>query len=282
MRFIIKILQFGLMVCVLVLVYCVIFSSQFSSNQNLTQTLEGSGFYNFAAGAIAQQINAQVVGDQESTEVLKKQIAAGISPQLAKAAVQPLQISLLEWLQSKGSEPALILEAGPIKEKLLSMSDDPSLKFNLTKLIPDQIDLAATDILSPQELNSLKQIKYFYQTANALIMPMLIAVVFASVCLLIVNIRRGSKKVTSFLYPSLAAALLGLIMVGISYLLEPLLKSKEISPSTSDVLGGFTLIVVRQSLPVWITIGIFALSGIIIARIVFRTKDKKLKEKHKK
>lgn len=279
-----KFLQIVLCLALTILVFCFVFVGVFQSNQQLTQTLDRADFYTAASKIMADQINAQLTGEEKEVDLAKQSIEQGISASLARTTLQPIQIALITWLASDQDNLKLDLDMQAIKSKVTSSVDSTELKFSLTKLIPDNLELTNTNDINSGDLESLKRAKSFYLLANDAIPVLGLVVCGASVLLFVINIRRGSKKLTSFLFPAAASSIIGLIIVGLSYPIEGLFKISS-TASQQELSINLTIrilvAVAQQTLWYYVIIGIISISGIIIARIVYKKRDKKLKDKKK-
>lgn len=277
----------GVILCLslALLVFCFTFVSVFKSNQQLTQALDGADFYTVASKLIANQISAQLIGEDDEINLAKQSIEQGISSELARTTLQPLQIAMIDWLANDQGELRLELDMQTIKTKVTSSVDNADIKFSLTKLIPDQLELTKGDNIEAADLAMLNRVKTLYKTANDSIPVLVLFVAVSSLLLFFINIRRGSKKITSILVSASAASIIGMIMVGISYPLEGFIK---VSSSASQQELGVNLAlrlliaIIQQTFWNYIVIGIISISGIIIARFIFKKRDKKLKDKKKK
>lgn len=277
----------GVILCLslALLVFCFTFVSVFKSNQQLTQALDGADFYTVASKLIANQISAQLIGEDDEINLAKQSIEKGISSELARTTLQPLQIAMIDWLANDQGELRLELDMQTIKTKVTSSVDNADIKFSLTKLIPDQLELTKGDNIEAADSAMLNRVKTLYKTANDSIPVLVLLVAVSSLLLFFINIRKGSKKITSILLSASAASIIGMIMVGISYPLEGFIK---VSSSASQQELGVNLAlrlliaIIQQTFWNYIVIGIISISGIIIARFIFKKRDKKLKDKKKK
>lgn len=267
------------------LVFCFTFVGIFKSNQQLTQVLDKADFYTAASKLIAGQINSQLTGEEKEVNLAKQSIEQGISSQLARATLQPLQIALISWLTSEQDDLRLDLDLQSIKTKVTSSVSNPDIKFSLTKLIPDTLELTKSDGIQSDDRDALKRAKMAYQTANDAIPILALIVVGASVLLFIINIRKGSKKFTSIFFSAVTTSIFGLLAVGLSYPVEGLIGAGNTTSQQElgmNISIRLLLAVIQQTLWYFIIIGIIGVSGIILARIVFKKRDKKLKDKKKK
>ena len=247
--------------------------------------MDGADFYTVASNLIANQISAQLIGEDDEINLAKQSIEKGISSELARTTLQPLQIAMIDWLANDQGELRLELDMQTIKTKVTSSVDNADIKFSLTKLIPDQLELTKGDNIEAADLAMLNRVKTLYKTANDSIPVLVLLVAVSSLLLFFINIRKGSKKITSILLSASAASIIGMIMVGISYPLEGFIK---VSSSASQQELGVNLAlrlliaIIQQTFWNYIVIGIISISGIIIARFIFKKRDKKLKDKKKK
>ena len=88
MGFINKILQFVLGIGLLLLVYAMVITGTFSSSQKLTEVLNQSGFYDSLAKGLSNQLKAQVIGTDSTTQIIKAGIGQGVTPDLVRALMQ--------------------------------------------------------------------------------------------------------------------------------------------------------------------------------------------------
>lgn len=280
-----KLLQVAVLVSVILLVICWYFVGIFKSNQQLTALLDDAGFYTVAAKIISEQINSQLVGDEKSVGAAKLAIEQSISPQLAKTTLQPMQIAFMEWLSNEEKTFSIDIDLTAIKNKATNGTSEPDLKFLLTKLLPDNLNISSAEQINEQQTRSLSQFKSIYQLSEKAIPILAMFIVSLSVILFILNFRRGSKKITSILMPLVGASIVGMVFIGISYPLQDMVQI-NISQSQTEIGVNVTfkllLTVLQLTLWSWVVIGLLSISGIIISRLIYRTRDKKIKENKKK
>lgn len=284
-KLITKILQITVLISVTLLVICWYFVGTFKSNQQLTALLDDAEFYPFAAKIISEQINSQLVGDEKSVSATKLAIEQSISSQLAKTTLQPMQIAIIEWLSNEEEKFSLEIDLTAIKNKATNATSEPELKFLLTKLLPDNLNISSAEKINEQDTKSLGQFKSFYQFSEKAIPILALFIVSLFVILLILNFRRGSKKITSILMPLAGASIVGLVLIGLSYPLQDMIQISTSQSQTEigvNVTLKLLLAVLQLTLWSWVMIGLFSISGIIISRLNYRTKDKKIKENIKK
>jgi Na+-transporting NADH:ubiquinone oxidoreductase subunit NqrC len=279
-----KFLQVLLCLSLIALVLCFTSVNVFKSNEQLTYTLDKAKFYSAAARIIASQINSQIIGDEKEVNFAKQSIEQGISAELVRITFQPIQIALISWLTNERDDLKLNLDMQAIKTKVENSIDSSELKFLLTKLIPDNLELTDTKNNQFIDFDSLKRVKAFYAATEDSIPILGVAICGLSGLLFILNIHRGSKKLTSFLLPSTIASIIGLFLVGLSYLIEGMIST---SNSTShrglslDLSIRILTAIIQQALWYYVAIGIISLSGIIIAKRIFKKRDNKLKDRKK-
>lgn len=284
MKFLVKFLQIVAMVGLLLLVFCWTIVGILRSNQQLTGVLDNSGFYEVASVAVVKQINGQLTGDEQSVETTKQIVQQKISKQLVRAALQPLQITIIEWLIEDHNNLKIELDLQEIKSKLTDQLEAEQ-KFTINKTLPDRLILPREDQFGQQDLSTLHSIKSIYQFSEFAIPVLGLSIFGSSVLLLIMNLRRGSRKYTSFLYPIFLASAVGLLLVGVSYLFKDMVV---VNSELSQVALGASLIsrimiaVIQQTLWLWVMVGILSISSIMITRVLLRKQDKKQKEKHRK
>lgn len=78
---------------------------------------------------------------------------------------------------------------------------------------------------------------------------------------------------------------MGLVLIGLSYPLQDMIQISTSQSQTEigvNVTLKLLLAVLQLTLWSWVVIGLFSISGIIISRLIYRTKDKKIKENIKK
>lgn len=279
-----KFLQVILCILLTALVLCFTLVNVFKSNEQLTQTLDRAEFYSAASRIIASQINAQLTGDEKEVDLAKQSIEQGISAGLARTTLQPIQIALITWLANEQNDLKLDLDMQAIKSKVINSVDGSELKFSLTKLIPDNLELTDTKNNQSVDLESLKKAKAVYTAAEDSIPILGVVVCGLSGLLFILNIHKGSKKLSSFLMPTAAASIIGLVLVGLSYPIEGMISISTTTSQQELSLGLSIRIlaaVIQQALWYYVVIGIISVSGIIIARVIFKKRDKKLKDKKK-
>lgn len=285
MSFINKILQFFLSVSIVLLVFVLSITSTLSSSQKLTVVLDSSGFYQALSTGLATQLKNQVIERGNDAALVKKSIDLAITPDLVKGLMQPTQIAFVSWLSQSSSSLDVKLDLSTTKDKISSKADTSGVRFEIAKIIPDNIELVANNGSSGSSaLSSLEKLKYFYQLMLQAI-PILWAVAFISTSLLFVfNLRKGSKKLSRIMTAVTTAGIIGLAICLLSRLLSSSVKLGQFdSFSVVDLALIVRLIVAiaSETLLVFSIIAGFGLLGILIAKVVFRASDKKIKHNKK-
>ena len=274
-----RILQAVVCLSFLLLVFAMSLVGTFSSNQRLTQVLAGSGFYNTAAKSLSSLLISQLSGNEAIVGLAKNGIGQAVTPEVVKSTLQPSQISILEWLNSPNGPIALQLDLVQLRSKALSGIDDPRAKFEITKISPDSISLISPDSEDKTILDRLQYAKLIYTTASQAIPFLWVTISISILSLVIVNIRKGSRKITSPAYSLAFGSIVGLVMAFSANLLSAnnLLISSDPSRLMDPLaLGRVIVFLLSQTLPVFIAVGLASVLAIIIAKVVFRASDRAL------
>lgn len=280
-----KILQLFLCVSILLLVFVLSITSTLSSSQKLTGVLDSSGFYRALSTGLATQLKNQVIDNGNDAVLVRKSIDSAITPDLVKGIMQPSQIAFVSWINQTSASLDVKLDLSTTKDKISSKADTSAVRFEIVKIIPDNIELVAQQGRSGSNaLSSLEKFKYFYQLLIKAI-PILWAIALISAALLFIfNLTKGSKKLSRIFTAVTAAGIFGLIICALSRLLSDSIKLGQFdSFSVVDLALIVRLIVTiaSETLLVFSIIAGFGLLGILIAKIVFRASDKKIKHKKK-
>ena len=263
-----RILQAVVCLSFLLLVFAMSLVGTFSSNQRLTQVLVGSGFYNTAAKSLSSLLISQLSGNEAIVGLAKNGIGQAVTPEVVKSTLQPSQISI-----------TLQLDLAQLRSKALSGIDDPRAKFEITKIIPDSISLISPDSEDKTILDRLQYAKLIYTTASQAIPFLWVTISISILSLVIVNIRKGSRKITSPAYSLAFGSIIGLVMAFSANLLSAnnLLISSDPSRLMDPLaLGRVIVFLLSQTLPVFIAVGLASVLAIIIAKVVFRASDRAL------
>jgi Na+-transporting NADH:ubiquinone oxidoreductase subunit NqrC len=289
MGFINKIIQFVLFISVLLVVILSTFVGVFSSNQRLTQALDKSGFYKSAAILMSKTLKDQVVTDSPVlTELIKNSISSTVNSDLAKNVIQPSQIVFVEWLNSNSKDLEVNLDLLGLKNKITATSGNSQVKFEITKLLPDNFELMAANNKSDENIiGQLEQIRSIYSFTKKYLPYLWLTIGASALLLLVLNIRSGSKKVTRIFYPAVGAAIIGIILALISSYGSDLIISNLSATSQANsgaLVVKLLLTILQETLNIFVATAIAAVVGSIIAKAIYRSRDKELKKKrrHKK
>ena len=161
-------------------------------------------------------------------------------------------------------------------------AENPQAKFELTKLFPDVIVVVDSKNNDQAITQGIVRFKQAYQATKTAI-PVLWGVALASALLLfILNLAGGSKKITRIGYGLVSASIIGLALSLLAKLVASginlkLADSKSILDA--NLITKLIVVVISQTFMVFVVIATAALLAIVLAKIVFRGRDKKLKKK---
>ena len=286
MKFINKILQAILLIVFLCLVYSISIVGVFSSNQKLTKVLDESGFYEASSKLMAEELNKQVSSSNSLlNEAIKNSISTTVNSDVAKSVIQPAQIVLLEWLNNKQDSLNVDLDLLPIKNKVSLKTTDNQVRFEITKLLPDNFILLDDSKDESNILPQLLRVKELYRSLEQLI-PYLWLVLGSTIALLfLLNLRSGSKKINRILVPILIGSVFGIIIALGSSFASTSIGLDIVSSSGIDnfqLLTKLLLAIARDTFTIFAIISAASLAGVFISKAVFRGRDKHLKKKNKK
>lgn len=286
MKFINKILQAILLIVFLCLVYSISIVGVFSSNQKLTKVLDESGFYEASSKLMAEELNKQVSSSNSLlNEAIKNSISTTVNSDVAKSVIQPAQIVLLEWLNNKQDSLNVDLDLLPIKNKVSLKTTDNQVRFEITKLLPDNFILLDDSKDESNILPQLLRVKELYRSLEQLI-PYLWLVLGSTIALLfLLNLRSGSKKINRILVPILIGSVFGIIIALGSSFASTSIGLDIASSSGIDnfqLLTKLLLTIARDTFTIFAIISAASLAGVFISKAVFRGRDKHLKKKNKK
>jgi|694.fasta_scaffold28006_4 hypothetical protein len=286
MKFINKILQAILLIVFLCLVYSLSIVGVFSSNQKLTKVLDESGFYEASSKLMAEELNKQVSSSNSLlNEVIKNSISTTVNSDVAKSVIQPAQIVLLEWLNNKQGSLNVDLDLLPIKNKVSLKTTDNQVRFEITRLLPDNFILLDDSKDESNILPQLLRVKELYRSLEQLI-PYLWLVLGSTIALLfLLNLRSGSKKINRILGPILIGSVFGIIIALGSSFASTSIGLDIASSSGIDnfqLLTKLLLTIARDTFTIFAIISAASLAGVFISKAVFRGRDKHLKKKNKK
>jgi hypothetical protein len=286
MKFINKILQAILLIVFLCLVYSLSIVGVFSSNQKLTKVLDESGFYEASSKLMAEELNKQVSSSNSLlNEAIKNSISTTVNSDVAKSVIQPAQIVLLEWLNNKQGSLNVDLDLLPIKNKVSLKTTDNQVRFEITRLLPDNFILLDDSKDESNILPQLLRVKELYRSLEQLI-PYLWLVLGSTIALLfLLNLRSGSKKINRILGPILIGSVFGIIIALGSSFASTSIGLDIASSSGIDnfqLLTKLLLTIARDTFTIFAIISAASLAGVFISKAVFRGRDKHLKKKNKK
>jgi len=286
MKFINKILQAILLIVFLCLVYSLSIVGVFSSNQKLTKVLDESGFYEASSRLMAEELNKQVSSSNSLlNEAIKNSISTTVNSDVAKSVIQPAQIVLLEWLNNKQDSLNVDLDLLPIKNKVSLKTTDNQVRFEITRLLPDNFILLDDSKDESNILPQLLRVKELYRSLEQLI-PYLWLVLGSTIALLfLLNLRSGSKKINRILGPILIGSVFGIIIALGSSFASTSIGLDIASSSGIDnfqLLTKLLLTIARDTFTIFAIISAASLAGVFISKAVFRGRDKHLKKKNKK
>ncbi len=277
-----KLLQFIICISVVLLVYAMTFVGVFSSNQKITQVLDESGFYKSTAMSLSSSLKSQVVGSGDVVTIVQNGISSAVSPELVKSILQDSQISIIEWLNNSSQSIEIEIDLQPIKKSINSKLDDPKAKFEVSKILPDYLTIISKDKTDQNVLGQLDKARSIYATAVTLI-PILWAVIIGgSVLVALLNIKKGSKKLSRVFTAFLAGSIIGLIVAGLTTILYSALGIGSPTSQTDfgvGMIGAIVATLISQTIPVFLVIAGASVFGIIISKVIFKRSDKKIKEK---
>lgn len=285
MRFINKIIQFVLFVAALLLINIFTFVGIFSSNQNLTKILETSGFYSVASKSMSSELIGQITtSNQNLSAAIKNSLELVINPDIAKTVITPGQIVFVEWLNNGQPAIDLDLDLLPIKNKLISSSVDPKVRFEITKLLPDNLLILSSKKDDNNILPQLERIKLAYTTAKNALPTLWLVVASCALLLFVLNLKKGSKKFTKVFYPLLFAGALGLVAATAAVVVASniaLDSSAKLEPNNFQLLTKIMMVAVQQTTLAFSLLAVTSLVAIVVVRFVYRGRDKALKHKGK-
>lgn len=277
-----KFFQFLLGLSVLLLVYAMTLTGTFSSSQKLTEVLNQSGFYDSLAKGLSSQLQNQVIGNAEVSQAIKSGISAGVTPDLVRSVMQPSQIATVDWLNHSSSNLDIRLDLETVKDKILAKVEDPKAKFEVVKILPDMIVVIDTKSTQTGIATGLERFKQTYSIIKTSV-PVLWAIsVGSALVLLLINLAGGSKKITRICYGLVFGSIVGIALAFIFRFIASginlsVIDSKSVIDAT--LVTKIMVTIISQTLMTFVVIGSIAVVGILLAKIIFRGRDKKLKKK---
>jgi hypothetical protein len=171
-----------------------------------------------------------------------------------------------------------------VKDKISNKVDDPKARFEITKLLPDTIVIIDAGKKDNSTLAGIERFKQAYEFIKISIPFLWASVLGSALFLFVLNLRGGSKKFTRVFYAVVFGAIIGIALALIfKYVAGGINLSITDSQSLLDVtlITKLVITLIGQTLPIFIFLAGGAIVGGLIAKVVFRSKDKKIKNKKK-
>jgi hypothetical protein len=283
MKIINKLIALVLFVSFMVLVYATSLIGIFSSNQKLTKVLDDSGFYKASSVLMSEELSKQINSPNSLlNEAIKNSISASITSDVAKKVIQPTQILIVEWLNNKQDKITIDLDLLPIKNKVATKSADNQIKFEITRLLPDSIDVLSESNDKSGLLTQLNRVKEVYLNVKMALPFIWMVFGVSALIMFLLNIRSGSNKFNRILYTTLFASILGLLISALSSFSA---SSINLEITTGQGIDNFQLVtkliltVLKDSFMTFVIAAAISAVGIIVFKILFKSRDKHLKKK---
>lgn len=277
-----KLLQFIFGLAVIFLVYTMTVTGAFSSSQKLTEILNQSGFYDSLATGLSTQLKGQVVAPPELAKEINSGIASAVTPDLVRGIMQPSQIAIVGWLNKSGESLEVSIDSGTIKEKISSKISDPGARFEVAKFLPDTIIIVDLKKKDSSLVTGLERFRQLYQLSKTAIPILWGAALISTVLIFTLNLAKGSKKISKISNALVSAASVGIVL---ALLFGLVAKGIKLGVADSQSVIDVTLItkifatLISQTLVVFIILLAAGMLATMISKLVFRSKDKKLKKK---
>ena len=283
MKIINKLIALVLFVSFMVLVYATSLIGIFSSNQKLTKVLDDSGFYKASSVLMSEELNKQINSPNSLlNEAIKNSISASITSDVAKKVIQPTQILIVECLNNKQDKITIDLDLLPIKNKVATKSADNQIKFEITRLLPDSIDVLSESNDKSGLLAQLNRVKEVYLNVKMALPFIWMVFGISALTMFLLNIRSGSNKFNRILYTTLFASILGLLISALSSFSA---SSINLEITTGQGIDNFQLVtkliltVLKDSFMTFVIAAAISAVGIIVFKVLFKSRDKHLKKK---
>lgn len=283
MKIINKLIALVLFVSFMVLVYATSLIGIFSSNQKLTKVLDDSGFYKASSVLMSEELSKQINSPNSLlNEAIKNSISASITSDVAKKVIQPTQILIVEWLNNKQDKITIDLDLLPIKNKVATKSADNQIKFEITRLLPDSIDVLSESNDKSGLLAQLNRVKEVYLNVKMALPFIWMVFGISALTMFLLNIRSGSNKFNRILYTTLFASILGLLISALSSFSA---SSINLEITTGQGIDNFQLVtkliltVLKDSFMTFVIAAAISAVGIIVFKVLFKSRDKHLKKK---
>jgi hypothetical protein len=284
MKLVIRFIQGVVCIAAIVAMYSFWYTQTLSSNQQTTQFLESSRGYEVLALVLQAQLTKDIsttsLDQAELTSILNKHL----TPEQVKKVLQPTQIGLLDWLH--GNETIdnlqLNLDITQLKNRLLADVSDPVAQFALRRAIPDTVVLTSQEQTGTPFYTFAEQFRTSLRMASIILLWSLMILGGSILVIVVLNLRKGSRLITSSAWPLATAAVLMLVIAAAFFGLETIGFSPTVELSNLNTAIIFFL---SRSIAYGNVFGAACLLGlsvasIVAAKAVFRTRDKKLKDKH--
>ena len=283
MKIINKLIALVLFVSFMVLVYATSLIGIFSSNQKLTKVLDDSGFYKASSVLMSEELSKQINSPNSLlNEAIKNSISASITSDVAKKVIQPTQILIVEWLNNKQDKITIDLDLLPIKNKVATKSADNQIKFEITRLLPDSIDVLSESNDKSGLLAQLNRVKEVYLNVKMALPFIWMVFGISALTMFLLNIRSGSNKFNRILYTTLFASILGLLISALSSFSA---SSINLEITTGQGIDNFQLVtkliltVLKDSFMTFVIAAAISAVVIIVFKVLFKSRDKHLKKK---
>lgn len=283
MIFINKIVQFFLLLSIILLVYALSITNTLSSTQNLTGLLDKSGFYSGLSSGLSVQLKNQIVGNDANAQLTKKSIDMAITPEAVKSIMQPSQIAFVGWLNESSNSLEIKIDFSTAKEKIASKSDNAGVRFEIAKILPDTLELTQTKNESSRAvLTGLDRFKTFYRFVVTALPALWAVTAVCSLLIFMLNVTKGSKKLSRIFSVLMAAGIVGIVIAQFSKFLLSFVKIEKFdsfSVVDSALIARLVVTIISDTFLIFCTIAIAGVLGIFVSKILFRSSDKKIKEK---
>lgn len=238
----------------------------FESSARLNEALDKAGVYQALSKSVQDNFQKNLTQAGVADPLVMTSVSKVITPAQIQKLLQPTIISIASWLKSPASAtelPQTTIDLTTVKSALdtqfakdLDAAKAAALSFEVTKAIPDSLDLTPTAQLEdgggtqattkPNEANNkaLTDIKANYDRAKAWQLPMLISALALSALLLVLNIKRGRAKLTKLAWSFLGA---GLIVAGLSYGAPVVVGGVGNGQDTAKVVAGLMPVLLEDA-----------------------------------
>lgn len=294
MRFVSKILVIVNLVLLVGVAVLLSVGHVFSSSVRMNSALEKAGVYHELSKSVQDNFRTNLAAGGVSDPLVIASVNKVITPAQIEKLLQPVIMSFVDWLGDPQTtdQPRSSIDLTGIKSDLanqfaadLDAAKAAALNFEVTKDIPDNIDLMAGAQIAPtasgdaaktqsNQANdkTLNDIKSSYTVVKSWFWPMVLGVAAATTLLFVLNLRRGRERLTKIVW-SFAGA--GLITLGLGFG-SPLLSSgagngQEMSQTFLAILP----ILLEDTRVIGIIYGVIAVVLLLLALVLLRPAGKK-------